>query len=214
MKANFSTSANILRDSGRDLKYISTPNATRVVAQITSDFFSGIHSFNIIGSYGTGKSSFLLALEQSLVKENKIFQSELFAFKEIEPIKFVGAYGSLLKEFADVFGVPDENPKKIFSEIFNIYHDLGEEKSLMVIIIDEFGKFLEYAAKNNPEKELYFIQELAEFVNDPAHNIILVTTVHQNFDAYSFGLSYAQRQEWSKVKGRFKEITFNEPIEQ
>ncbi|MEX2411687.1 MAG: ATP-binding protein, partial [Candidatus Paceibacterota bacterium] len=214
MKTSFSTSANILRDSGRNLKYISTPNASRVVAQISSDFFSGIHSFNIIGSYGTGKSSFLLALEQSLVKENKIFQSELFAFKEIEPIKFVGAYGSLLKEFSEVFGVPDENPKKIFSEIFNIYHDLGEEKSLIVIIIDEFGKFLEYAAKNNPEKELYFIQELAEFVNDPAHNIILVTTVHQNFDAYAFGLSYAQRQEWTKVKGRFKEITFNEPIEQ
>lgn len=214
MKASFSTSANILRDSGKDLKYISTPNAKRVVDQISSDFFSGVHSFNIIGSYGTGKSSFLLVLEQSLLKKAKIFQSDLFSFKEIEPVKFVGVYDSILKEFAEVFGVSDENPKKIFSEIFNIYHDLGDEKPLLVIIIDEFGKFLEYAAKNNPEKELYFIQQLAEFVNDPAHNIIFITTVHQNFDAYAFGLNNTQRNEWSKVKGRFKEITFNEPIEQ
>ena len=41
-----------------------------------------------------------------------------------------------------------------------------------------------------------------------------MTTVHQNFDAYAIHLESSQRQEWTKVKGRFKEITFNEPVEQ
>src|SRR5690606_33145165 len=44
--------------------------------------------------------------------------------------------------------------------------------------------------------------------------IVLFTTVHQNFDAYALALNQAQKQEWTKVKGRFKEITFNEPVEQ
>ena len=73
---------------------------------------------------------------------------------------------------------------------------------------------MEYASQHEPEKELYFIQQLSEFVNNPDHNIVLITTVHQNFDAYAFSLNNAQKQEWAKVKGRFREITFNEPIEQ
>jgi hypothetical protein len=105
-------------------------------------------------------------------------------------------------------------PDALLSEIFNKYFDLKSKGKGLVLIIDEFGKFLEYASKNNPERELYFIQELAEFINNPANNTLLITAVHQNFDAYSFGLNPAQRQEWAKVKGRFKEVTFNEPIEQ
>ncbi|MBK7853698.1 MAG: hypothetical protein IPJ79_01205 [Bacteroidetes bacterium] len=88
------------------------------------------------------------------------------------------------------------------------------KNGLLVLAIDEFGKYLEYAAKHDAEKELYFIQQLAEFCNHPDRNILLLTTLHQNFDAYSFGLTDRQRNEWTKVKGRLKEITFNEPIEQ
>ena len=82
------------------------------------------------------------------------------------------------------------------------------------IAIDEFGKFLEYAANNNPEKELYFIQQLAEFANDDSKNILFITTLHQGFNDYAHGLNKTQRNEWDKVKGRLKEITFNEPVEQ
>ena len=83
-----------------------------------------------------------------------------------------------------------------------------------MIVVDEFGKVLEHAAKNNPEQELYFMQKLAEFVNVPSRQILLLTTLHQNFSSYARGLSEAQRNEWTKVKGRFKEIPFVEPIEQ
>ena len=81
-------------------------------------------------------------------------------------------------------------------------------------MVDEFGKFLEYASKNDPDKELYFIQQLAEFCNNPKHNIVLITTVHQSIDSYSYSLNKNQQQEWKKVKGRYGEITFNEPVEQ
>ena len=84
----------------------------------------------------------------------------------------------------------------------------------LAIVIDEFGKFLEYAAKNNPERELYFIQQLAEYVNDPRKHIFLITTLHQDFNGYARNLTKTQQNEWDKVKGRLKEITFNEPVEQ
>lgn len=216
MQTKFTTSTNIIRDSAREINYIPTPNASRVVNQIANDFKKGIRSFNIIGSYGTGKSSFLWALQQSLQVKKKFFNFNLLQAPKVEIINFIGEFKSITSEFADYFEVTQTKnlSQNILSEIFNRYHALGKKNPLLILVIDEFGKFLEYASQYSPEKELYFIQQLSEFANNPDHNIILLTTVHQNFDAYAFALSNAQKQEWTKVKGRFREITFNEPVEQ
>lgn len=216
MLNKFTTSTNIIRDTDRELKYIPTPNAIRISNQISNDFKQGIRSFNIIGSYGTGKSSFLWAIEQTLKSNKSYFGLNLLSNSKVDFIKIVGEYKSLTESFADLLKINiDKNiTENIFSEIYNRYYDLGKNNPLLFIIIDEFGKFLEYASHNDPEKELYFIQQLSEFVNNSDNNIVLLITVHQNFDAYAIHLESSQRQEWTKVKGRFKEITFNEPIEQ
>lgn len=216
MQTKFTTSTNIIRDSERNISYIPTPNARRVVSQIGSDFNKGIRAFNIIGSYGTGKSSFLWALQQSISGKRRFFSISALQNFKVKIINFVGEYKSITEIFADHFNVKStkNQTENILSEIFNQYHELGRRNPLLVISIDEFGKYLEYASQNSPEKELYFIQQLAEFANNPDHNIILITTVHQNFDAYAFSLTVPQKQEWTKVKGRFREITFNEPVEQ
>jgi hypothetical protein len=215
MQIKYSTSTNILRDSGRSLNYIPTPNSVRAINQIGNDFKKGLRAFNLIGSYGTGKSSFLWALNQTLLGKKKYFTINIPAGK-IKVINFVGEYKSIISVFSEYFEVNSKKDlhENIFAEIFSNYHSLGKKDPLLVLVIDEFGKFLEYASTHEPEKELYFIQQLAEFVNNPEYNIILITTVHQSFDAYSFALSTSQKQEWTKVKGRFREITFNEPVEQ
>lgn len=216
MATKFTTSVNIIRDSERELNYIPTPNAIRVVNQITNDFKKGVRCFNIIGSYGTGKSAFLWAFQQSITGRKKYFGINILANPTVDFINIVGEYKSLKGSIAEVFGLKNNKnlSDNIFTEIFNKYHDLGKRNPILFLVIDEFGKFLEYAAQNEPEKELYFLQQLAEFVNNPDLNIILFTTVHQNFDAYALALSQSQKQEWTKVKGRFREITFNEPVEQ
>src|SRR5690606_11688769 len=94
------------------------------------------------------------------------------------------------------------------------YKQLQRKGIGLAFIIDEFGKFLEYASKNNPGIELYFIQQLCEWINNTTTESLLIATLHQDFNAYSFNLNRSQQQEWSKVKGRFKEIVFNEPVEQ
>ncbi len=216
MASKFTTSTNIIRDTDRELKYIPTPNAIRISNQISNDFKQGVRSFNIIGSYGTGKSSFLWAIEQTLKSNKSYFGLNMISNPKVGFIKIIGEYQSLRTSFVDTLEINDENTstENIFSEIYNRYYDLGNKNPLLVIEIDEFGKFLEYASNNEPEKELYFIQQLAEFVNNSDNNVVLFTTVHQNFDAYAIHLESSQRQEWTKVKGRFKEITFNEPVEQ
>jgi ribosomal protein S15P/S13E len=216
MANNFTTSVNIIRDSERDFHYIPTPNARQVVSQIVNDFKKGIRSFNLIGTYGTGKSSFLLAFEQSIQGTKRFFEPNFLENPKVGFLKIVGSYNSIVEQFASAFEVEvDKNKHEyILSEIFNKYHALGKNNGLLFIMIDEFGKILEYASKHDPENELYFLQQLAEFCNNPNHNIVLITTVHQSFETYAYSLTSTQKQEWTKVKGRFREITFNEPVEQ
>lgn len=216
MANNFTTSVNILRDTERDFHYIPTPNAKQAVSQIVNDFKKGIRSFNIIGTYGTGKSSFLLALEQSIRGTKRYFDPNFIINPKVHFVKIVGSYTSIAEQFADTFEVTITKNKheNILSEIFNLYHSLGKNNGVLFLFLDEFGKFLEHAAKHNPETELFFIQQLAEFCNNPQYNIVLITTVHQSFESYSYSLTSTQKQEWAKVKGRFREITFNEPVEQ
>jgi hypothetical protein len=216
MANNFTTSVNIIRDTDRDFNYIPTPNASQVVSQIVNDFKKGIRSFNIVGTYGTGKSSFLLAFEQSVRGTKRYFEPNFIIKPKYDFVKIVGSYASIVEQFADAFEVQTNKNQQenILSEIFNRYHSIGKQNKVLFILIDEFGKFLEYASKHNPEKELYFVQQLAEFCNNPKHNIVLITTVHQSLESYAYSLSKTQQQEWTKVKGRFREITFNEPVEQ
>ena len=56
---NFNISTNILRDQTKDLKYIVTPNATKIFERIFNSENNSNKSFTIIGNYGTGKSTFL-----------------------------------------------------------------------------------------------------------------------------------------------------------
>ncbi len=214
----YSPSINILRDSDFSFNYIPTTNATHAFNSIFSKIQIGGKSHNIIGAYGTGKSSFLLALIQTLKGKASHFPSE----KELpnghlkyEFITLIGEYGSLQLKFAQLFNLSDDyTVTDIITALDKKYSQLDAKQKGLFIIIDEFGKFLEYAAKNNPEAELYFIQQLAEWINDVNKHTHFITVLHQNFNAYSIQLDHLQRQEWEKIKGRFIDIPFNEPVEQ
>ena len=219
MAKSFSPSINIVRDAEHKLSYLPTQNAQKVFGQLVNNYLSGIHCFNIVGAYGTGKSAFLWAFQQTLNKKQEYFRTEV-GFKKVKSFhfeRFVGKYASLKETLAKRFvvqGTIETDTAYILLGIELEYRELAKKSKALVIIVDEFGKFLEYAAKESPEDELYFIQELAEYINDASKNIMLVTTVHQDLSAYAVSLGRTQRQEWEKVKGRLKELTFNEPVEQ
>ncbi|MEX1014914.1 MAG: hypothetical protein WDZ80_07200 [Candidatus Paceibacterota bacterium] len=215
---NFNPSVNIERDLNKDFDYVVTPNSRQIYNQLVQNVDSGIHSFTIIGSYGTGKSSFLVALRKNLIGDIFYFEPHNGEFKNTNGFEFdylVGKYGSLIDELCNHFDLEDGlSEKEVLKWIDKKHKKLKKEGKFWFLVIDEFGKHLEYAAKENPEKELYFIQLLSEYVNDNNKNIFFVTTLHQAFDSYAHGLDLQQRKEWDKVRGRLKELTFNEPVEQ
>ena len=217
MNKGFSLSANIENGFPAEFQYIVTPNGRKAAQNIIDNFRSGIHSFTIIGTYGTGKSSFLLALESDLNRGNKtkrlLNPKNLSPTADFEILNIVGDYMELSTLLGRNLNI-DGQSQSILDELKKYYNQLKEQNKFLLIVIDEFGKVLEHAAKNNPEQELYFLQKFAEFINVPSRDILLLTTLHQNFGAYARNLTETQKNEWTKVKGRFKEITFVEPIEQ
>ncbi len=76
----------------------------------------------------------------------------------------------------------------------------------VVVVIDEFGKNLEYMARFPAQGDLFILQILAE-----ASDIYLWVCLHQAFEEYASRLSQKQMQEWAKIQGRFEDISFVEP---
>ncbi|KXX68897.1 hypothetical protein [Flammeovirga sp. SJP92] len=214
---NFNVSTNILRDTDVDIKYIVTPNAKSIFDRIIQNYTSGVKSFNIIGSYGTGKSTFAWAFEKNLSNQINFFGDQLSSLPvdSFEFIKFVGESTSFKKSFIQFLELADDaTDKDIFDALRKVYAKTKKNNQGLIILVDEFGKYLEYAASHNASEELYFIQQVAEFCNTRTRNTMFITTLHQNFSSYASGLTLEQKQEWDKVKGRIKELVFNEPIEQ
>nr|WP_225951691.1 hypothetical protein [Mycobacterium sp. OAS707] len=81
----------------------------------------------------------------------------------------------------------------------------------VLLVIDEFGKNLEYFAASGADGDPYLLQELAEMTQgDGAAPLVIVTMQHLSFDEYVQGTSTARRREWSKVQGRFQDIPYIE----
>lgn len=85
----------------------------------------------------------------------------------------------------------------------------------LLLIIDEAGKFLEYAAFYPDRQDIYLLQALAEAASrSGASPLIILVLLHQGVSAYSENLSQVQQREWEKIAGRFEELVWQYPIEQ
>jgi len=216
----FNVSTNIIRDQNTDLNYIATKNAADIYNRIASNYKHNNKFQAIIGSYGTGKSSFLWAFEKNLLGDKNYFNSIKNTYPEVKSfqfIKLIGEYKPLSESIAKVLNIVtdvDNIGDLVLEKLNEIVTKNSEKKIVTVLLLDEFGKFLEYAVKNNPDKEVYYIQQLAEFFNDPKKLALSISSLHQNFSSYGHSLNSEQFKEWEKVKGRLKEVAFNEPIDQ
>lgn len=200
-------STNILSEySKEDFKYIVTPSAEAVSEEILNALGKRYRCLSLIGSYGTGKSSFLYALGKSILGEADYFPNLTSSGSIV--FKSVGQYESLLNQLARVL---KSNPN--LNSIFEALKKADNKGNRVYIFLDEFGKVIEYALRNDPKKETYYFQQLAEFINNELNQTVLISTLHQSFESYSHNVETADIAEWEKVSGRFFSITFNEPVE-
>ena len=76
----------------------------------------------------------------------------------------------------------------------------------VLLLIDELGKNLEFSALYSGTEDLYLLQQLAELKTPQP--FYLVGLLHQSFADYGDRLATVQRNEWSKIQGRFEDIAF------
>lgn len=85
----------------------------------------------------------------------------------------------------------------------------------LLLIMDEVGKFLEFAALNPDRQDVYFLQQLAEMAcRSGKQPFVVICLFHQGLSAYAEPLAKATQQEWIKIGGRFDEIVFHQPLDQ
>jgi hypothetical protein len=85
----------------------------------------------------------------------------------------------------------------------------------LLLIIDELGKFLEFAALNPHRQDVFLLQLMAEAASRSGDEpLFLVCLLHQGFHAYADQLDQSAQREWEKIAGRFQEIVFSQSLEQ
>ena len=111
-------------------------------------------------------------------------------------------------------GPADDEVFELISSVNSRLVKDGKTKGLL-LILDELGKFLEFASLHPERQDVFLLQRLAEAASRSAEEpFFIVSLQHQGFNAYTDRLDQSAQREWEKVAGRFEEIVFNPPIEQ
>ena len=131
-------SVNIEYQRPEDLQYLITPNARAVLGTMIERFQSGVHSFQIIGSYGTGKSSFLLELERELQKSESDFIHNKRIFNNFEKFDFcniVGDYNSMANVLGKKLSLAIQGTDNVITALDNYYQRTQKEGKFLFVFI-------------------------------------------------------------------------------
>jgi hypothetical protein len=257
-RSRFLRSAHLERDFADDKAlrgYIVTPqiraSLCRLAAGLASN--SGHRAWRITGDYGTGKSSFALALAHILSGRQDHLPGHLRHAVDLRrvtasrprlfPVLVTGSREAIaaallralqralenasgrskprvlqriasLAETASRTSVSEAAVLKLLYEAGEYVRATGRWTGIL-IVVDELGKFLEFAAVYPERQDVYFLQALAEAASRSGKApLFFVGLLHQGFNAYADHLSQAAQREWEKVAGRFEELLFKQPLEQ
>jgi hypothetical protein len=85
----------------------------------------------------------------------------------------------------------------------------------ILILIDEMGKFLEYAAIRPNKTDAFLFQRLGELASGSSElPLAVIGFLHHQFADYAIGYGQRAEEEWGMVSERFEEIPFDESPEQ
>lgn len=141
-----------------------------------------------------------------------LFQALQLSFEQrVKPPVISRLRSALAKAASEV---ADTEALALISEANSELIASGKSSGLL-IIIDELGKFLEFAALHPERQDVYFLQQLAELsTRSGPEPIFTIGLLHQGFNAYAHQLSQSVQKEWEKVAGRFDELLFDQPLDQ
>ena len=88
------------------------------------------------------------------------------------------------------------------------------KKAPVMLLVDEFGKNVEYFTDDDGAGDLFLLQEIVEASGKRGLPLYIITFQHMAFDDYAIGASSKRRREWAKIQGRFEEIVFSNTLAQ
>jgi len=136
----------------------------------------------------------------------------------LETLTETGVHGNFLRKLEDLLNSssnPDDESVLFWLKKSHEYLVSNNESNGILLMIDEAGKFLEYAASTTDSRDIYLLQRIAEFASrTKASPFYIVVILHQGIASYSDNLSKNEQKEWEKIAGRFEEIVWHYPVEQ
>jgi hypothetical protein len=84
----------------------------------------------------------------------------------------------------------------------------------LLLLVDEMGRFIEYAAANPGAEDPAIFQQLAERCGGQNRGLAIVAFLHNRFADYVAGLGEWMEGEWARSAERYEELAFQEPAEQ
>ena len=103
---------------------------------------------------------------------------------------------------------------KLYEEVNHILKD-KYGYSGMIIVFDEFSKFIEASVTYNTSRDLKILQDFAELANrsdNPQIHLMCVT--HKTINEYITQIPQNKVDAWRAIEGRFKEVYFNTSAQQ
>jgi len=114
-------------------------------------------------------------------------------------------------------GRPEPTDEQVIRAILETNNRLIADSKAqgLLLIIDELGKFLEFAAFHPHRQDVFLLQLLAETASRSGPEpLFVIGLLHQGFNAYADQLNQSAQREWEKVAGRLEEIVFDQPVDQ
>ena len=216
--------------------------ATRILSGLSAA--SSQRAFRVVGPYGAGKSAFGVFLAQLCLEgvggpaAALLSESTGADVPDIpwHPVivsgRRIGFARELLRAVADDWAAVhgDEYPETRATldgdasldvqDVATLISDMSSERRSktgkgLLLLVDEMGRFLEYAAANGRFEDPSIFQTIAECAGGRnAPNLAIVGFLHHRFADYVAGMGGWIEAEWSRTSERYEEIQFAESTEQ
>lgn len=238
IQPGFFRSVRIDQDQTFADRYVITPPFVDIVDRLFRGLVGqGSRALSVTGPYGTGKSAALMMAAELLAHNNPVVEASLYAYRSdlmqqlrdlpsVTPILINCLPGPLGPQILNRVRALDNNVANSASASSGLGDApswdnaveallaLAQRRGNLLIVLDEVGKVLEYAASHPDNNDVYILQLLAEAADRSplGHGLLVTTVLHQSFEEYGNRLIRTQRQEFAKIQGRFEDFAFQLPV--
>lgn len=201
---------------------------------------SAQRAFTVTGPYGSGKSTLAAFLSGIIGTDKRHREASLAKLAGLSGLQeslnnsFTYKKGwAVVKHVCSLNDPADSIAKTVLSELDKESEDISAStlqstealKSIeatlkkaskkhdgVLILLDELGKALDYQSNN--DGDLYFFQELADLAQKSKTPVVIIGFLHQAFSQYAKGKNALTQQEWAKVQGRYRDLSYNPTVDE